>query len=234
MGQLFRFNDYDFWAYLSSGVLAIAAWDFAFGTSWILKEIWGVTDAVIIVFAAYVLGHVVAAPASWLLERVLVAKVLRSPSDNLFVDEQSGYRRLLKRWLLADYYQPLDPELRKRVLAQAGDNPKIGESLFWKAFAIAKRDSNAYSRMSNFLNVYGFCRNISFVCFVFVTFNLASFAGIGVPGARLPEPTELAQWSILSIVVGFLLLHRFLKFYRLYSVEVFVAYAESREASGAD
>ncbi len=223
MERFIRFSDYDIWAYLSSGILTIAAWDFAFGTSWVLKADWSPSDGTLIVFAAYIIGQILATPSSWLLERRLVGMLLHSPATNLFAESQTGWRKVLKLSILSEFYAPLDANLQKRIRERSGDSITLGQPLFWHAYAIAKRDPTAYPRMGTFLNQYGFCRNIAFVGFLSAAFNFAA-----IPCGQISADQLLAH-SAISFAGGVMMFHRFLKFYRLYAVEVFVAYAEGGE-----
>ena len=69
--------------------------------------------------------------------------------------------------------------------------------------------------MESFLRLYGFCRNISFVAFVvaliFLFYPSASF---GLP-ANSPVP------ALAALLISLVMFHRYLKFLRLYSFEVF-------------
>lgn len=233
MDKFFRFSDYDIWAYLSSGMLLIAAWDFAFGTNWALKADWSAADGVIVIFAAYIVGHIVATPSSWILERLIVGRLLRSPSVNLFSDQQTGFRWLLQKTVLGNYYSPLPPDLRNRVLKKAGPDVMPGEAVFWRAYAIVKRDPTASPRMETFLNLYGFCRNISFVAFLAGSFNATAAYQAARMNITEVLANELYIWMLVSIIGGLLMFHRFLKFYRLYAVEVFVTYVETEGRSNA-
>lgn len=234
MERFFRFSDYDIWAYLPAGTLAIAAWDFSFGTNYVLKASWSPADGVVILFSAYVVGQILATPSSWLLERLLVARVLLSPSVNLLIDSQVGFRKALQRTILGDYYSPFEKKLRDRIVSKAGANVGLGEPMFWCAYPIAKRDPTALSRMAGFLNQYGFCRNIAFVAMLAVMFDVMALCGLS-PGSGSPPPADhLLNWATVSLVGSLLIFHRFLKFYRLYMIEVFVAYLESEEKPRAN
>jgi len=166
MDKLLRFSEYEIFAYAASGLAAMLVWDFVFGTHWVLGAQWGVYEGVAVLFGAYVIGHVVAWPASWLLERRFVRRFLGAPATALFREAPPGALANLKRRLFPDYFTPLDQSTQDRVKARALDEGHLvnsGEGLFWLAFAQAKRDAPTYARMEAFLKHYGFCRNMSFV-----------------------------------------------------------------------
>jgi hypothetical protein len=123
--------------------------------------------------------------------------------------------------------------LKRRAIEKAGTDIAPGESLFWRAYSVAKRDPTAFPRMGTFLNQYGFCRNITFVAMLSATFDLAAIYGVTPAAASTPAVDQLWAWTVVSLICGLLMFHRFLKFYRLYAVEVFVAYAESGVRSDA-
>jgi hypothetical protein len=233
MDKVLRFSDYDVFAYILSGLDAMLIWDLLSGTHWIISAQWNVSDGVAIVLASYIFGHVVAWPAAWLIERRFVAHVLGRPSKALFSRDMRKTR--IKRCLFPDYFTPLDEGIIERVEAKADGGGKSNGSdqgLFWKAFARAKRDPSTYARMEVFLKLYGFCRNIAFVGLIGGTTLLIDSARIALLRGSASIPEHRWGWCAISLLVGIAMLFRFLKFYRLYSIEVFIGYAELPATEG--
>jgi hypothetical protein len=230
MEKVLRFSDYDVFAYIASGLAALLLCDLLLGTHVIVSAQWSVAEGVIITFAAYVVGHVVAWPSSWLIERQFVARLLGPPSMVLFVERKQ--HTALAQLLFPDYFTPLDRALRQRVKTHAPDAADhSGQSFFWSAFACVKRDPPTYARMEAFLKLYGFCRNIAFVAlFGGVTLLIAALFAAW-QGTMTLAGTRVG-WAFVALLIGVAMLYRFLKFYRLYSVEVFVGYAELAAAQG--
>jgi hypothetical protein len=229
MDDLARFSDYDVFAYLASGLGALVVWDLAFSTHYVLGANWTVASGALIIAAAYIIGQILAAPSGWFIERKFVRHVLLRPLVVLMETEKLGWRKFLKKTLLQDYYNPLDSGLqrkvRERASAENGGDYLAGDALFWCAFPVAKRDSHAYPRMDSFLRLYGFCRNMAFVGFA-GAFLIAAVAV--VEWASLGWSDLVARqfrWGLLALLIGFGMLHRYLKFFRLYAVEVFVSYS---------
>jgi hypothetical protein len=78
--------------------------------------------------------------------------------------------------------------------------------------------------MNTFLNLYGFARNIAMACAVGV---LLLTAGALLPFLDGGSPDTTKQWLIVPIaVIGLIMFYRYLKFLRLYAVELYVTYAE--------
>jgi hypothetical protein len=80
-----------------------------------------------------------------------------------------------------------------------------------------KREETISARLSSFLNLYGFSRN--------------STVALALSGITLfiggPSNTSTRSLAGLLVFLGIVLFYRYLKFYRLYSVEVFTSYAEA-------
>ncbi len=217
MDQKIPFTSYDFWAYLSAGFLLLVAFDAAAGTQLLVRDSWTIVQGIVAVSVAYVVGQIVASVSSFVFERGLVGKVLGYPRNVLF--GQSDAPPWL-RALLCAYFQPLPTETQAAAL---GKGKKIGitspgEALFWPAYAYARATPAVMSRLENFLNLYGFCRNTALVAFVDAAVLYWSYV-------RPSGPSEHLLWARLAVVVGIGMTLRYLKFFRLYANEVFTAYA---------
>jgi hypothetical protein len=89
-----------------------------------------------------------------------------------------------------------------------------------------KRDQATLERLNSFLNLYGFCRNLSLALILAVPlllygalreFDYKTLQGIN--GDRL-------AWAAVALVASIGMFYRYLKFFRHYTVEVFMTYAE--------
>lgn len=211
MNDFFRFSDYDLFAYLASGLAALGVWDLALSTHLVLGATWNVNTAALTLAGAYVLGHLVATPAAWILQHHVTHGLLRSPSEVLVGTTPLAWRSWLRRTVLRTYYSPLDGSVRTRIRQNArGCSPHpTGEELFWCAFPLARDQPMTYGRMEAFLRLYGFCRNVAFVGIVG---SIALFS----TGAN---PTTAALLGL----GGLGMFHRYLKFYRAYALEVLLA-----------
>ncbi len=223
MEGLSRFSDYEIFAYVTVGAVALLVSDMAFGTHFIAGALWTVPDGAAILIGSYVLGQAIASPAAWILERQLVHRLLRAPSSTLFGEAKPGP---IRRWLFRGYYAPLSAHLKTLVERKARANGASlhGEDLFWAAFVQAKRDAHAADRLGAFIRLYGFCRNLTFVaaCATFI-FIAELITDIRHGAAQAAASDELRGAVALAVCVA--MLFRYLKFYRAYSVEVFATYA---------
>lgn len=229
MDNLLRFSDYDVFAYVASGFAAIFAYDLVFATHYVVGAEWSVPEGIIIIVAAYIIGQILASPSSWLLERRLVRRGLSRPADVLMEGKPtSGWRRALARSVLSDYYVPLDGATvgKLRELMDAEDI-QSGEALFWRAYPRVKSHTVAYARLEAFLKLYGFCRNLAFVALVAAVALGASAAGAAACSGSGAAASQNAGWAVVALVIGLGMLHRYLKFHRLFAVEVLTTFAET-------
>ena len=212
----FPLTDFDFWAFLTSGAVLLAAADRVFSLGWVDREHWTVVQIGLAAAVAYVTGHVIAEAASRLLEGILVRRLLGSPSSFLLGDPPALPKG---RWLYPGYFQPIAPELRARIqrLAASEEPPFEGNAIYTHAYVFARRDQMASGRLAVFQNQYSMCRNVCLAC------ALAAPA-LAVSGFFAGRNADF-WWAGAALLVGAVMLIRFLKYYRLFSVEVLNSYA---------
>lgn len=221
MDQKIPFTSYDFWAYLSAGFLLLFAVDISAGTNLLMRDRWTVVQGVVVVSLAYTIGHIVAGLSSWVFERGLIGKVLGYPRTVLFGSTKAP---AWLRHLLGTYFQPLPQEVQAAVREKAtrAQITQVGEGMFVLAFANARQTPAVMSRLDNFLNLYGFCRNTALVGFVDAAIFYASYL-------QKNGPEQHLMWSRIALVVALGMTLRYLKFYRLYAREVFTSYAYAKD-----
>lgn len=222
MDQKIPFTSYDFWAYLSSGFLLLFAVDAVAGSNLLMRDTWTIVQGVAAVSLAYAVGQIVASASSFLFERILVGKLLGYPRSVLFGKAKAW------KWVqrcLPGYFEPLPAATQKAVLEKGGKVGVVapGEALFWPAFHYARETPSVIARLSDFLNLYGFCRNTALVAFIDAAIFQWSYL-------QPKAPEEHLLWSRIAVCIGIGMTLRYLKFYRIYSSEVFTAFAYSKEA----
>jgi ethanolamine transporter EutH len=214
------FKDFDFWAYLSAGFLFLFTLDYILKTSVFTKESWTVVQVVVAASAAYVVGNLASSISSTLFERMLVGRFLGPPRQILF-GAVTGPKVL--RVLMPEYFEALPPNTRNKAL-EKGRTLGVtgpGEELFWPAYDAAKNNAVAMVRLQSFMHQYVFCRNVALVAFVDAAMLAGSHLGFTAPKDNL-------WWAAGAIVAGIGMLFRYLKYYRLYAVEVFTSFAYSK------
>ncbi len=222
---------YDFFGYLASGFLILAALDLVFTGGSVIKSDMQLLPGLFWLVVAYVTGHIVANISSFLFEHALVQRVLGRPHQVLF---EVPARRKWSR-LFPGYYEALPQETRERVLKKANERAGItqpGPALFFHCFASVRGDEDARGRLDSFLSLYGFSRNVATAAVIVVLVLAAEIIPMESAGVAF-RSVEL-RWAAAAVVAAVGLLYRYLKFFRLYSVEVFVRYAELESSNSAN
>jgi hypothetical protein len=220
MDQKIPFASYDFWAYMSAGFVVLAAIDYVAGTHLLYRDSWTVVQGVMAMVSAYTVGQMVASVSSYVFEKVLVAKLLGAPRMVLF-GQVKAWKSV--RWLMPGYFEALPAATQRAILERAATSGVTvpGEGLFWCAFAYARATPAVMSRLNDFLNLYGFARNVSLAAFFDAALLYWQYQWHNGADAAL-------HLSRLAFVVGLGMLLRYLKFLRQYALEVFTSYAHSK------
>lgn len=210
------FGVYDFFAYLSSGTVMLVALDHVCRTGLLTQPHTTPIVAVVLVIMAYVVGHIVAHFSSFLLEQSFCGKLLYRPTA-LLLGSKPHFVFLSR--LFPNYHRALPASTRDRISEQAASRgcTAHGETLFLHAYALVTTNDKAQARLDEFRNQYGFARNMSFAFIVSsLMLAIAHYFGDTLP------------WGFIWLVfgAGVALLYRYLKFFRQYSYELFLRYAE--------
>ena len=211
------FSVYDFFAYLSSGIVVIAIADYVMQLGLATRETVGPILGVMLLVVAYVLGQVIAHLSSFLLEQVFVGRILRRPSFALLGNTPRWQPVTL---IFRNYFRPLPKQTQDRVAQQLRRRGYSGEgeALFLHAYAVVTASDRIQARLDDFRNQYGFARNMSFAFFV---------GAITIVCAHMTfNKGALLRWAALCSGAAIILLYRYLKFFRQYSYELFLRYAE--------
>ncbi len=219
---------YDILGYLVSGLLILATGEFAFEGNWLVERDWKPGSIALYVTMAYIIGHISANLSAWLIEQKFGRGLLGASEELLFKDDAGS--RFWAR-VFPGFFKPLPQKTQQRVLDAAKlegmDTP--GRAMYLHAFAVVKQDKGTLDRLNTFLNLYGFCRNISFALLLALIVMAAS-----VPWYVFGLGVYTVDWRKVGIaalcVVGAVgMLYRYLKFYRHYTHEVFITYPELKK-----
>ena len=221
MKDWFPFTSYDFYAYLTAGMVTLAAIDRVFLGSMLAGQTsWTVVNGAFWTAIAYLIGQILAIPSSVLLEHLLGRKWLRAPSRILLGLDAPRWREVGVRWAFgAREYEPLPVATRNSVLRKIAAALSVsvadleGEAAFHCAFPHARGIADSAIRLDNFLNQYGMCRNVSF----------ASAIAAGLMIWRACHTGDRLDWvlAVSALVLAVGLFGRFVKFYAAYAREVF-------------
>ena len=226
MNNWFPFTDYDFYAYLTAGMIVLFSLDYGTsGGAIAFKDNWPFVHIVFAVAVAYVVGQITAALASNLFEHWIARRVLHPPVAVMMgFGERRVRERLIGRWIVGRYYEPLPKNMRLLILQgvsrRLGKEPRDitdPEDVFQVAFPAARKIENAAGRMDEFRKLYGFSRNIALA-------GLIGSVAIIYRGGTI-ERDDLYWWSLVVFLMSVMMFGRFLKFYAAYGAEVLRTYA---------
>lgn len=222
MDSKLPFTTFDFWAYLSAGFLLIFVADYVAGTGLLSRESWPIVQAVVAVSVAYVVGQLVASISAIFYERLIVGKVLGYPRDVLFGKAKAS--TLIQR-AMPEYFRPLPEKVQLAALRKASEfgEDEPGERLFWAAYSHARDLPAVMAKVDTFLTQYNFCRNIALVA-------LLDSAILFWSHFFRAAPQENLNYAWLALIVGIGMSFRYLKYFRLFSVEIYVSYAHAKVA----
>lgn len=218
MKTWFPFTDYDFYAYLTSGSLLIAAVDLAINSHSLLSaKDWSVVATVVFFAGAYVTGHLVAWASAQILEHGLAREVLAPPAVILLALKKPSALERQAAWIIGRCYEPLSEPIRQKIIetvASAVSRPAVtlsAEDVFQIAHRSAITTDHVRDRVADFRNQYGFCRNVALV---------AGLSALLFSVVALGGRTDLWSWAVVSTFAGIGMTARFLKFYSAFTAEV--------------
>jgi len=208
------FSIYDFFSYLFAGFLLLIGIDYAFGLHLLIGRDLNPVQIAFWIVASYITGHINSHWASWLIETKILGW-LGKPEDNLFADKEHRPFKHYRKPLPAKTAR-LVKEKYKRISSGEG----TGQDLFIYCFNLVKEQCpQALARLTQFLYLYGFNRNLCFASFL-VTIALL------VNALRFHRQSFWVL-SGVGVIATTTLFFRYLKFYRHYSVEVFSSFLTS-------
>jgi len=227
-----KFSFYDFVAHFIPGLLLIGAVTVVFLTpanvSQLLRdaEAYKYVFSVVMVLLSYGLGHVISQLAGVLIEGVLVRRLIGYQSEHLFADGTKA------RWLFRDYKRSYSEDFRTRFLDIYEKTFETGfahDDTFMNCFHYVKEKSErTLTRLNTFIAVYDFSRNMAMALLILSLSTLTK--------GMMSCNRFLLCGSPALLVLGFLFLYRYLKYFRHYADEVFRSFVtlrqiESRETS---
>ena len=192
-----------------------------------------VVPFILLLIACYLLGHIIAALSSTVIEKFTVSKFLGYPSNNLFEILQDPPRKFgffgrMARKNAARYCQPFDAAFVakfKSAIDERFDYEVGYKDYYWLSFAdIVRYLPAAYQRTMHFVSLYGFTRNTCAAFLLYVPLRL--FTKLFYLILDVPFAMHATNWFILGayFVIGLFLFASYLKHYRRQTIELFFAF----------
>lgn len=191
-------------------------------------------DIAMLVGVAYVLGHVISAFASFLLEKVTVKLLFGYPTAAMFPKAAKKdqfwlvrFWKTLRPFLLPGYYRAYTEGFQERVNERFsvafGFEPSEDHDRFWVIWAwVAMNCPVAHRRATHFLDLYGFSRNCSFV---FLATAVLPF----ITSASLPVAPWF--WVLLTSASSLALFVNYAKHMRRMTDEIYRAFVAAPQDS---
>ena len=221
MKNSFPFSDYDFWGYLACGFTMLGALDYvAFNGIYVLVKEITFSSGIILTALAYVTGHVLASFSNTLIGYSVVRKMLGDPVT-LLLSPPTNHN--VRKFLFPEFHRPLSKRVRDLVSEKT--LREHGQCSDWEIAQIAHNAAKnlpaTKQRMDNFLNLYGFCRNMAGTGLLIVCMLM----GYASADKNIP----LIGYCIsVSLFLSIGMFWRYLKFYRAYNAEILTSYALSQ------
>jgi hypothetical protein len=228
MKDWFPLTSYDFYSYLACGMVFLFGFDYWYsGGTYLLRE-WTVSQGAFTVGLAYLLGQIIAIPASLLFEHWLIRSVLQAPAILLLSDKQNKLEKFIEKFLIGRHYSPLPKNVISRIYQRAEEETGLSyvdlkadiQAVFAPAMVNARQNTETSTRIDFFRNQYSFSRNISFSAILVFFLMLDYFFRLG------KDDSLMYMFFALFISCGMLI--RFIKFYSCCAAEVLRSYAKPK------
>ena len=215
-----RFNSYDFFAYLISGILLLALFDYIFPLNWWkIDDGWEFSDGVLIFIFAYIAGHIVASFSRFFYEYLLTERFLYPPNVLVMDLEKPRFReRLFSKLVGGSGFKTETEGNRKKVkeacIESGGLELKVKNinQITRLGRKYMRIDNLSQNRVESFENLSGFCRNIAMISSVSMFLFLV----------KLLCNLELKEFFnfLISVFVWIVFTLRYVKFYYSYRYEL--------------
>ena len=163
-----------------------------------------------LIFFSYLIGMIISSIGSWLIEGYIIKKKINYPSYNLFNDTSSKRFKSYKKSYSSTFIEQFNKTYNEYYTGISFQ----GDDKFMTCFHYVKEKCPiTYSRLNIFLSMYGLYRNLT-VCFIII---LSIFTVYFILTLNL----ILIVIMLLSGGFSIICFYRFLKFFRIFSDEVF-------------
>lgn len=133
------------------------------------------TTVFMMLLFCYIIGHIISAISAILIERFFNYGLLKFPSENLLdTSKRNWFQKVFKNYTHAldkDFIDDFKSVFKKRFGSEAGS-----KDIFWLCYAdITLQSPMGFNRITNFVNLYGFSRNIAGALILYIALRLLAF-----------------------------------------------------------
>lgn len=166
-----------------------------------------------IIFLCYIIGLLISAISSWVIEKKIIKKLLKYPSFNLFNKTTSKWFKSYK----TSYSQNFINKFNEKFNNYFGSGFEDEEDRFRLCFEVVKEHCpTSFGRLKTFISLYGLHRNLS------ITFLLIMV--LYIIKACYEYSLMFTVIIIISLLISYFNFVNFLKFFRIYADEIFRAF----------
>ncbi len=231
MRSTFPLTDYDFYAYVLTGVVALGVVDHAiFDGAYIIRwKHWSFQYGAAIVALSYIAGQLVSMVSGLLLEQLLLCRVLCPPREYLLrVKVPSRWARWTAKLSGSHYTEALPESVADLAIGNAARalGHKVhefraladrSEQAFQYGYAVGRLSEDGCRRIDRDRREYEVSRNLCLVCLVSGPLLLMG-----------PEQPSRSMLAGTALAVGAVMLIRFIRYFVSYHVQVLRAAAFAR------
>ena len=229
MRGYFPFTDFEFYAYVVSGLVLLVTLDYSCtAVDLLLHWNWQLEQAAVVIAISYVTGMIVAMLAASVLETQLFKRTKRPSAIMLGYAAPGGWEKFLTISTGTSYFfSPLSDLLitkAKRNAAaalgcelEAMDNKDRREDLFQYGFFVARRAEDSCRRIDRDRREYEFSRNMAVVSFI-------SAVALYLRGVFRMEVPPMA-WALAATLTSIIMFLRYVRYYGSFHSQVIRAAA---------
>lgn len=176
------------------------------------------TPFVLLILFCYIIGHLISAISSLVIETWFNKGIFGFPSHNLFGSTKNNwFSRIFK-----NYTKPFNSDFIDKFkavhLKRFGKELELNDS-FWMCFSDVSRNSLiGFERASHFLSLYGFNRNIAASFFIYIFLRI-------IVACPLILHSSIDRYTAIILVLffsfGLMMTKNYLKLFRRQCTEVY-------------
>lgn len=172
----------------------------------------------------YLLGHIVSAFSSFVIERILVKWTMGFPSNILV----KGDKKVKYPKLLGNYRRPLKKQMLKEIRDEVKDTFGYNvnrEDYYWLLYSyiITTRPYLA-PRVHHFVNLYGFSRNVTATFILYITLRITFLNWIA------NSSLDWAVWAVMVLfaIAALFLFLNYLKLFKRQAIDIYYLFLSIR------
>ncbi|MFT7158046.1 MAG: hypothetical protein ACI8Q1_003072 [Parvicella sp.] len=165
----------------------------------------------------YLIGHIVSAFSSFVLERFMVKWTMGFPSNILV----SGDQKVKWSWILGNYRMPLKSQMLKEIKDEVKNTFGFEvnkEDYYWLlySFIITTRPYLA-PRVHHFVNLYGFSRNVAATFILYIILRITFLNWVA------NSTMDWAVWAVMFLftVSALFMFWNYLKLFKRQAIDIY-------------